>query len=98
MSASKTRMTRYVRVDGQEVFAEQIATIEDYPNPQDHIQLRGAKILTFTNGRVANVLPTWAVKYPLTAGGYFIALDISGKVDAIYESESSFAANYTIGG
>jgi len=97
MSASSTGMKRYIRDDGNEVFAEQIATISDYPNPDNHPNIRGAKVLTFTNGRVANLVPSWAAKYPLQVGGYFVAFDINGKVDAIYEPEVNFNAYYKAG-
>ena len=95
MASYKTGLDKYIRANGQEVYASQITGITllehlvNHPSPD----LRGSSTLNIGN-KITNVIGKYMNQHNPQVGGWFITFDNNDKVDATYASDEDFKKNY----
>lgn len=92
MSASKTRLTKYLGKDGAAIYAAKITEI--YP----FVKMPGAFTLKFGElDKQAHLVPLWMAENHPEVGGYFVAYDLpDGQTKCRYETSDGMAQKYTV--
>lgn len=99
MSAHKTGLTHYIRVDSKDVYAEKITGIELIQGVQHIPELVNSKTLWFGE-RKADVKGKWVDKNNPQIGGWFVVEDVEPTKEhlhihlATYIADEEFDKNY----
>lgn len=94
MSASKTRLTKYLGKDGAAVYAAKITEILPFTPVGAP---RGSATLKFGElDKKANLIGSWIAEQNPRVGGYFVVYDLpDGQTLCRFESAESVSQNYT---
>lgn len=97
MSASNTRLHKYVGKDGAEIYAAKITAIEPFNMPGAPA---GSMTLFFgeLGQKRSNLIGPWVAQHSPKVGGYFVCYDVDGQTLARYEPAERIAASYSRAG